>query len=344
VVGINTLSARFRQAANFSIPMDRVQSFLDAALGPVPADDRARLDARVDSFITGLRTSKVAYEHIAKYLSNACIAENAEFAISEVLRRSTAQVERNVIEAFSYSPVEGMNYAVAWTIEDSLRSGSGLGAITVSVDEVLSSGEGFIVSFKVSNKTISSTWVREFGIWRIGAFGDFAAGDKTLVEKREQERRDEENLRAFPYLQFSAGLAFAVGLRPTFAADFKIRSDYFAGGLKFFTKGAYFTQVETLGGVYIPITVKGNMAFTPFADLAVGLVFERWDEQGIGGSTPRLGMGVDFSLQGGLMFTTSVVPGLYLQAAYQYNFYAGSLDDYIKKNPHMIIISVGYSL
>ncbi|MDR3123805.1 MAG: serine protease, partial [Treponema sp.] len=81
VVGINTLSARFRQAANFSIPVYRVNAFLNTALGPKPEDEMPRLEARLDSFIEGLGESKTVYEHISAYLSNACTAENAEFAL-----------------------------------------------------------------------------------------------------------------------------------------------------------------------------------------------------------------------------------------------------------------------
>ncbi|MDR1250508.1 MAG: serine protease, partial [Treponema sp.] len=81
VAGINTLSARFRQAANFSIPTDRIKAFLDSALISKPEDERRRLDARLNAFIDGLAAPRAVYDHIARYLSNACTAENAEYAL-----------------------------------------------------------------------------------------------------------------------------------------------------------------------------------------------------------------------------------------------------------------------
>jgi serine protease Do len=333
VAGINTLSARFRQAANFSIPMDRVRSFLDAALAGPPADERPRLDARVSAFIAGLNVNTAVYEHIADYLSNACTAENAEFAITEVLGKAPRTVRNDIVETFNYSPVEGMNYAVAWTIENSLRTKSG--KISISVDNVVSNSKnGFTITFKVNDGIISSEWANEYGIWRINTFGDFVAGDKTLVEKRKQEQQDSERLRSDPDWQVSAGLAYIIDKGPAFGLDIKGRVAYFGGGLRVYTRGADFSQVEGIGGFYIPIRIK-KVALTPYADLGLGIIIQEDSDVGIFDPSMKFGLGV--SVQGGLIFTTSMVPGLYLQTAYQYNLYFNN--DY----PHALFFSVGYA-
>jgi hypothetical protein len=50
----------------------------------------------------------------------------------------------------------------------------------------------------------------------------------------------------------------------------------------------------------------------------------------------------DLSFKGGLMFTTSLVPGLYLQAAYQYNFYLDISDRFDDANPSVLFFGIGY--
>jgi serine protease Do len=345
VVGINTLSARFRQAANFSIPVDRVRSFLDAALDPAPVDERSLLDARINSFIEGLGASKTVYEHIARYLSNACTGENAEFAIYELQRKAPRKVVDDIVQAFSYSPVDGMNYAVAWTIENFLRSKSG--GISITVDDVVPDGEnGFAVTFKANDKNVVSGWIREYGIWRINTFGDFAAGDKTLIEKREQEKKDEGRLKTDINFQASGGLAWVFDRGAAFGGDVKIRFGNFGLGLRVYTRGLDFTQIEALGGVYFPVRINNKLGFTPYGDLGLGFMIKK-------DIRPVNYLGLDFSddipdldfglsLQGGLMFTTSAVPGLFLQAAYQYNAYLGNFSDDIKSDPHIFLVGIGY--
>jgi serine protease Do len=342
VAGINTLSARFRQAANFSIPVDRVNAFLNSALGPRPEDERPRLDARIDAFIEGLSDSKAVYEHIAKYLSNTCIGENAEYALTETLRNANRTVQDNIIQAFVYSPVEGMGYAVAWTIENALRIKSG--RISITVDNVSPNRKnGFTVVFKVNDTPISSEWVNDYGIWRISAFGDFAAGDKTLIEKRDQAEQDAKRLRTDYTVQLSAGLAAVLETGPAFGADFKFRAGFGGYGLRLYTAGKKFFQIDATAGLYFPIRIK-KAALTPYGDLGLGIAVKEpaprpADPLGYYDPLPEKDMGLDFSIKAGLMFTTSAVPGLFLQAAYQHNFYTGTIKGI---TPGILFFSVGY--
>jgi serine protease Do len=333
VAGINTLSARFRQAANFSIPMDRVNAFLAAALGPKPADERPRLDARLDAFIAGLTESGPVYQHIAKYLSNTCTAENAEYALTEVLRNANRAAQDNIIRAFIYSPVEGMGYAVAWTIERALRTPSG--RIAVSVDTVESGGDkGYTVTFTVNNGTISSGWVNDYGIWRISAFGDFAAGDKTLLGQQNRVER----LRTGYLFQLSAGLAYPLELGPAFGADMKLRLGFMGYGLRLYTAGNPLFQAETTAGLYIPIRLHNVIGITPYGDLGFGVAIKESgsDDEGL---LFGKDMGLVFSITGGLMLTSSAVPGLFLQAAYQHSFYTTEINSL---RPGLLFFGLGY--
>jgi serine protease Do len=326
VAGINTLSARYRQAANFSIPMNRVRSFLEAALNPMPVDERPRLEARINSFIQGLDAPKTVYEHIAKYLSNACTAENAEYALNETMNKASRTVQNAIIEAFIYSPVEGMNYAVAWTIENSLRSRSG--NISLALDTVTPNNKnGFTVTFKVNNGAISSEWINEYGIWRIGSFGDFAAGDKTFAERRENERREAEKLKTDYDFQMSSGFAYLVDQGPAFGSDLKKRTWYFDYGLRTYIAKDKFIEIELFAGIYYPIRLK-RIGITLFGDAGIG--FRMIDTDNLGPCIP---------IQAGLMFASPLFPGLYLQSAYQYNRYFTSSDN---PNPNALFISIGF--
>ncbi|GHV91659.1 hypothetical protein AGMMS50268_21620 [Spirochaetia bacterium] len=343
VAGINTLSAIYRQAANFSIPMDRVKSFLEDALSAAPQDERSRLDKRIASFIEGLDGGiggKPVYEHIARYIANSCTAENAEYAITEVFRRAPRQIAANISESFDYSPVEGMNYAVAWTIENSLRSRQG--KINIAVDAVSSSGsDRYTVSFKVNGGSISSVWIREYGIWRIGTFGDFAAGDKSFAEKAEQQRKEEDKLRADYFFTIAAGFARVLDRSNGFTADFKLRLGYMGYGIRLYSTGAPFFLGELTTGVYVPIRLK-HIALTPYGDFGIGFMHKTYrTDSYLNGGPTQADFGVSF--HGGLQLTSSLLPGVFVQGGYQYNLYlANFAGNDVRRDPHIFSVSLGY--
>ena len=330
VVGINTLSARHRQAANFSIPLNQIRSFLDASMKAKTGT--AGLNERIDSFIKGLNSSKAVYPHIASYLSNTCTAENAEYALSEMINRAPRHVQDDIVEVFTNSPVDGMAHAVAWTIENALRSGTG--KIAVEKESVAAVDDNnYTVTFKVNNKTIRSEWTNEYGIWRIRIFGDFAAGDKSLVS----QRAGNERLHSNPSLQISAGMAYIVERGAGFGADLYLRSMFFGSGIRTYIASGYF-QAEGVGGVFLPIRA-GDVAFTPFGNIGLGVQFGWKDSDDF-----PFDLGVSF--QGGLQFTTAAIPGLYFQAAYQYNLYFFSvLSDGDRSPPDrkIVFIGIGYA-
>jgi hypothetical protein len=257
-----------------------------------------------------------------------------------MLRNANRTVQGNIIRAFVYSPVNGMGYAVAWTIENALRSKSG--RISIRVDNVApNSKNGYTVTFAVNDGAISSEWVNEYGIWRISAFGDFAAGDKTLVEKRDQADRDAQRLKTDYDFQLSAGLAFPLEVGPAFGADIKFRTRYSGSGMRIYTAGEEFFQIDASTGVYIPVRIK-KIGLTPYADIGLGLAFkkaEKKQDSYYADSAPDIDVGYILSFQGGLLFTTVAVPGMFFQAVYQHNFYAG---DFEGVKPSILFFGIGY--
>jgi hypothetical protein len=86
----------------------------------------------------------------------------------------------------------------------------------------------------------------------------------------------------------------------------------------------------------------------PLANIGLGM---SWHEEDLDDEfetdlnlVSRLSMGV--SAQAGLMFTSSLAPGLFVKAAYQFNYYDGEL--LIRRNiplpasEHGLVLSLGY--
>jgi serine protease Do len=193
VIGINTLSVFTRQAANYAIPSDQVKAFINAALSKEPVNDRELAAKQVDEFINGLR-SGAAYSHIARFLTGPCTASNAEYAISELLDIAPRPVLKDIDDKFSKNPVDGMNAAVAWLIENSMRLKSG--EIKISLESITpNDAGGFLVVFNVNGKSVKSEWVKEYGIYRIATYGGIVSGGKTALVKWEKKREQAENLK-----------------------------------------------------------------------------------------------------------------------------------------------------
>jgi hypothetical protein len=108
-------------------------------------------------------------------------------------------------------------------------------------------------------------------------------------------------------------------------------------GLRLYTAGEPFFQAETTAGLYVPIRIR-TIGVTPYGDLGFGFVLKKpgdADEDLLFNKEAGLGL----SLTGGLMVTTSVVPGLFLQAAYQHTFYTDTVNGL---KPGLLFFSIGY--
>jgi hypothetical protein len=203
--------------------------------------------------------------------------------------------------------------------------------------------KGYNVVFKINDGTISSEWINEYGIWRIASFGDFAAGDKSFVEKKEKELKDLQNVRTNPDFQISASYAYIFNLESAIAIDLKFRDNYQGYGLKTLIGigDERYIQVEGTFGGFVPIKIK-KVGLTPFLDIGVGFIITKnkaytadsWGER-------EYDFSFDLSFQPGLMFTTAAVPGLYFQTAYQFNLVLDFLDSK-NKNPHVLSVGIGY--
>jgi len=350
VVGVNTLSGTYRQAANYAVPANVILEFINRALNQKPDTFRAELDARLEKFIEGLKGNSAVYPHIAEFLSSACIGENADFAVDELNRNGTNTAKRAFNEKCRESIVGAMGYAVAWTIETEMRS---RGAINAEIKQVEGSGDEYTVVFTISNREINSVWVREYGNWRIKTFGTSATGDPSRVEQGQKERAEAKRRAAVEnsIVRISASFVYDFDLGPMFGVDFRLSLKNVSFGSQLFFGANNFLQVEGILGFNIPINA-GNVVFNPFIDIGVGMKFKdtfRHYRELMNSNTylnngqPALFSLIEFgiSLKAGLMFRPVATSGFFMQAAFQYSLYFG-FAGFLDKNA-MLIFGVGYA-
>jgi len=327
VVGINSLAATRRQAANFAIPPGTVKSFIDRALNPDPETFRVELDRRLSEFVGGLGVNRAVYPHIAQFLSNANVGENIEFAFEEMFDRAGMRVRRTFLEKANENFIAAMSIPVAWTIEDNLRTGGG--ALRASLTEVTGSGKEYTVVFTINNVDVSSVWIREYGNWRIRSFETIAAGDRTLIVRRQRERQARERLRTASYRFFvEAGYANLFDKAPAaLYASFGISwvgGQVYYTGPDFWTAGVFFgfQRDFTVGSFGIMPHLRFGMNFQhdqSFDDWADAENAERRATPG-DSRLPVENIPFFFMAQAGLRITSSYVPGLFLGLNFQYNF------------------------
>ncbi|MDR3020118.1 MAG: serine protease [Treponema sp.] len=325
VAGINTLSGLRRQAANYAIPINTVNTFIENSLNPKPETFRAALDERLFKFIEELNSNKThVFPYIADYLSTTCVGENAEFAMTELYDKANSAIRRIYIDKFDDSVVGAMGYAVAWTIENSVRNRDGIKA---SIKEVKGRDEEYFVTFTINNKDVNSVWVREYGNWRIRSFDTVASGDTSRVSRREAQREAAGKLRLGSLFHIETGYAYLFDLAP--AAAYICMELAQISGMKFYYAGPDYWALGFFSGYRADIPIK-NFGFMPFIRLGVDYqriknnVFEEmwdFDSDNFDKDTEYVFVWpLAFNLQAGFKLTSSYVPGLFLGVTYQVNW------------------------
>jgi len=338
VAGVNTLSALRRQTANYAIPASVAQTFINAAINQKPETYRDALDKRIDKFIQGLGEPKAVYPHIAEFLSSTCVGENAEYAMSEMYDKGNTTVRRAFIEKCEDSVVGAMGYAVAWTIESSLRTGQG--PLKATLKEVTGAGEEYTVSFNINNKDVSSVWIREYGNWRIKSFGVVASGDKTLMSKKEAEKKASENLRIDSAFHLELGYATLFEKAPS-ALYFSLRYNVLSVNLYY--AGSDFMALGLFPEFHWGIPA-GNFGFIPYIRAGILFILDKDYDDFEKKDSIEAGFPIAFSAQVGIKITSSYVPGLFVGVGFQYNiFNMYEVDKGKKKLEQALSFTVGYA-
>jgi serine protease Do len=368
VAGVNTFGLRRNQSARYSIPAKQIQDYIAVSLSPQnAAKDRDTMTQRVTAFVNELEGASPVYPRIAKYLASACTNANVEFAMLELFHIAPAQTQADVVNMFSGNPIDGMNFAVSWLIERTLRKRGG--ALTVTTRIVLPNDTGgYTVSLTLKNREIiESTWVNEYGIWRISTFGNLVTGDKQeFVEATEQQQavaaKIKEKLQADDYRMIFLGYAnlFGHGANPgadntsgaAIMGGSRIKIKKFSFGAHIYVAGTEFLQLDAfVGGIY-PIQM-GSLILSPFFDVGGGFRVSDMPYgvavTGNSQASPRYtGFDGGVNAQAGLMFTITQLPGVYLNASYQFNYFVThekAVREYaiLPENRHMVMVGLGYA-
>ena len=335
VAGINTLSAYRRQAANYAIPVDQVKAFITAALSKEPVNERELIALKVDDFMKGLKANKAVYSHIAKFISNNCTASNAEYAISELLDKATRSVLEDIDDTFTNDPVNGMNAAVAWYIENLMRSKSG--SIKISLDSINPNDKGgFSVAFNVNDAIVKSEWIKEYGVYRMDTYGDMVTGNKTLLEDKQKKKERDKALRTEFGAGIGAGYAYVFDYGSAFNASLIFAGTKpFLWDIDFIFGQKGYIQIGFDAGLFFPIRMN-SFAISPFGTVGFHYVStkasrdaaDKWGSS-FGNNDDPFKFGFALPLKAGLMFTTSAVPGLFGRVFFSYNiaFFNSNIDN-----------------
>jgi serine protease Do len=339
VAGVNALSARRRQAANFAAPSDRAAAFIAAALKGEDASEarlpgvdvslrnKQMLDEKLDSFLKIFEENEgPRYVKISAYLSISCIAENAVYAYYEALDRDF-NYNGYIIPALARSPLTALGYAVSWTMESSIPSKTVKSEIVFMTRE---SETAYTVMLAFNKRKISTRWILEYDQWRLDSFGNIN-GSKDLVAGQEKRHRIWERLRDED-CGFHAGGGYVTILDrgPAYFASLGLG----ATGIRFYYADENYWQFEE----YVEARLPWRFSVFSLA-LAVNLGFGFKKVPQINGDDWGIRLGL--SPQLGLQFTSSVIPGLYAGAAYQFNWYFKDSADK-GSDTHLFIFSAGY--
>jgi hypothetical protein len=275
--------------------------------------------------------NKAVYPHIAKYLSTACSAENAEYAVSELTGKAPRTIQQNFYNEFENDPVSAIAYAVAWTIENSMRKG---GTIKTSLKDVTGAGENYTVTFTINGNDVSTNWIREYGIWRIRNFGEIAAGDKSLVKEREKKQQNNEKLRTDSNFMVEAGYANLIGKSSAFYAAV-VAYEYIGGRIYF--AGSDFYEIDFFLQLRIPVKLK-SIAFIPYVNAGMGYQYDKaWEKI----AKEYDGFPMTASVQLGMRMMFASVPGLSAGAGVQFNIM--TINDNPDPLKRTVLFMAGYS-
>ncbi|MDR2374903.1 MAG: serine protease [Treponema sp.] len=331
-------SANTGRGPAYAIPIDRVEDFLAKALGEKSGEGWIALEERLLAFsrLVGLRSP---YWHIAPYLSTSYIAENTADIIPTLNGASGTTIEE-IVKAFNYSPARGINLAAAWAVENRLRNGKAAIGIEAETIEMLGT-ELYHTGLYVSGQPAGALWVNEYGIWRILSFDKPAEEHAETTENTDPGDTGDQaaRLRTSYLFSFSAGYGYVFNKVHTLTVESALHLWVLAFGTRIYYGGSPYLRGEGLIGLHFPIRIKNRIGIIPFTGAGIGFV--RKDN---GNNPANSGGGItNFDLcisgQGGIRITSSLIPGLFLQGMYQYNY---EIFNRISPNPHTLSVSIGY--
>ena len=332
VAGINVRSARWRQAANYSIPVTTVRSFLDRAFNPLPDKEtgQKKLDERITAFMDEVKTNRYS---IFDWITYQCFLDNYEYAYY------WASLENpRYIKNFTNSPMNSIMGAFTVLARDAIPPPLPRAKYEAAVKSVEEEENAYRVIFLIKEKEISSLWVKEHGTWRIASIGKIN-GEAAKIVKAQKLYNNQRKIRS--------GSNYKLFNDITYYAEGGYVSVIDRGGAFYGALGASnigircvyadkdYWQAELFGRGYLT-----PLRFSVFAletNLGLGIGIKNTASENKKDTTLYFGI----SPWAGMELTSSAIPGLYIGAAYQYNFYYRNSND-MNNTRHLFIFYSGY--
>jgi len=171
VVGVNTMQIQALQGANYAIPAERVNAFLQRSFQQT--DERVSLENRIRQFIELLErstTNDIVFRELSSYLSSTMINANPERTVFD-LPDDAEMITDEILD----DPVIGIAWAVAFTqIENPIYVKSRSALAQKGLPEVISvepnNMGGYTASLLINGYPYRTEWIREYGTWKLDEF------------------------------------------------------------------------------------------------------------------------------------------------------------------------------
>ena len=176
VAGINTMIIRDITGANFAIPSERVNAFLQRSFQQI--NDEAALRNRITAFMELLErstTSEWVFADLSSFLSSTMINADPSKAASTVPDSSTVYAMQLLIDEVKNRPVTGIAWAVAYSqIENPIYIKSRNALSQREKPEVISiegnNMGGYTARLLINGYPYRTEWISEYRTWKLDDF------------------------------------------------------------------------------------------------------------------------------------------------------------------------------
>ena len=191
VVGINTWKASSRDSTNFAIPAAQISKLLSDIQKKSDSDDEKVLADRSKKLTASLKDLGNDFTAIAKFISYERASTYGQKDFEKVLNFAPTKVRSTVLEAFSFDPAEGLRYASAYQLWKRYAAEPNDGVNYTAANPQTSEGKTTVdlTSDGEDSKTITTTWIKEHGLWRLS---ELSTDEKTDEDSKKASKKSKK--------------------------------------------------------------------------------------------------------------------------------------------------------
>ena len=166
VAGINTWKAVGRESTNFAIPAALITRLIDNSKKALDDNElKAEREAKLKAVLSD---SSNDYTSIVKFVSYSYASEEGEDYFDDILRHAPTKVRDRVLIEFTFNPIEGLRYAVAYKLFENY---SGQEANDENLSKII--------------------WQKEHGLYRIASTSD-SKKDKNKSKSKSSSSKSKK--------------------------------------------------------------------------------------------------------------------------------------------------------